>query len=210
MTATATIGTSRTGWGTDALRISFGLIWAADAGLKWLPGFRNSFGQTLSGLAGGQPGWLKPWFDLWGGLGHTEALLLAYLVALTETYIALAVISGFARKLTYTAAAGYSLMIWAIPEGFGGPYTSGATDIGTGIIYTVVFIGLLILSANTGPDRHSVDYYLERRIPWWWRVAEIRRPGAAVLDLREQEKSERLTSPYISVGRQQDVDDAVW
>jgi uncharacterized membrane protein YphA (DoxX/SURF4 family) len=203
MTATAAVGARQTGWGPDALRIGFGLIWAVDAGLKWLPGFRNSFGQTLTGLAGGEPGWLKPWFDLWGGMGHTEALLLAYLVALTETYIALAVISGFARKLTYIAAACYSLMIWAIPEAFGGPYTSGATDIGTGIIYTVVFIGLLILSAHTGPDRHSVDYHLERRIPWWWRVAEMRRP--TVVDLRERDISERPPSSYTSVGRQQDA-----
>jgi uncharacterized membrane protein YphA (DoxX/SURF4 family) len=210
MTATATIRASRTAWGKDVLRISFGLIWAVDAGLKWLPGFRNSFGQMLSGLADGQPGWLKPWFHLWGGMGHTESLMLAYLIALTETYIALAVISGFARKVTYTAAAVYSLMIWAIPEGFGGPYTSGSTDIGTGVIYTVVFIGLLVLSANTGADRHSVDYYLERRIPWWWRIAEIRRPDPVILDMREREEAERRPGSYITVGRQQAGDDPVW
>jgi nitrite reductase (NO-forming) len=189
----------------DALRIGFGVIWAIDAALKWLPGFRDSFGQTMNGLADGQPGWLKPWFDLWGGMGHTEALGLAYLIALTETYIALAVISGFARKATYLGAAIYSLMIWAIPEAFGGPYTSGATDIGTGIIYTVVFIGFLILSANTGPDRYSVDHYLELRIPWWWRVAEMRRPDSAVLDLRADDKSERRPTSYISVGQRQDA-----
>jgi uncharacterized membrane protein YphA (DoxX/SURF4 family) len=205
MTGTAPVGARRTGWGTDALRIGFGLVWAVDAGLKWLPGFRNSFGQTLSGLAAGQPGWLKPWFNLWDGMGHTEALVLAYLVALTETYIAVAVISGFARKVTYITAAVYSLMIWAIPEAFGGPYTSGATDIGTGIIYTVVFIGLLILSANTGTDRHSVDFYLESRIPWWWRVAEMRRPNPAVVDVRERDRAERRPSVYISVGRQPDA-----
>lgn len=163
------------GWGKDALRIGFGLIWGIDAGLKWLPGFRNSFVDMLNGLAAGQPGWLKPWFELWSGLPHPEAMALAYSVAVVETLIALAVIVGFARKVTYLTGAAYSLMIWATAEGFGGPYRAGATDIGTSIIYTVVFGGLLVLSAYTGPDRHSVDYCLERRISWWPRVAEVRR-----------------------------------
>jgi len=192
MTAAAAIAFRRTEWSKDAFRIGFGLIWAIDATLKWLPGFRNSFGQTLNGLADGQPGWLKPWFDLWGGMGHTEALVFAYLIAVTETSIAIAVIVGFARKVTYIGAAFYSLMLWAVAEGFGGPYQSGATDIGTAIIYSVVFVGLLVLSACTGPDRHSVDYHLEQRIPWWWRIAEMRRPEPAILDLRADEKSEEL------------------
>jgi hypothetical protein len=37
-------------------------------------------------------------------------------------------------------------MVWAIAEGFGGPYTSGASDIGTAIIYAVLFAGPLVLS----------------------------------------------------------------
>jgi nitrite reductase (NO-forming) len=68
------------------------------------------------------------------------------------------------------------VLIWAVAEGFGGPYTSGASDIGTAIIYAVVFVGLLALMAYTGPARYSVDYYLEQKISWWWKVAEIRRP----------------------------------
>jgi uncharacterized membrane protein YphA (DoxX/SURF4 family) len=192
MTTASTAAIRRTGWSKDALRIGFGLIWAIDATLKWLPGFRNSFGQTMNGLADGQPAWLRPWFDLWGGMGHTEALMFAYLIAVTETAIALAVIFGFARKITYIVAAGYSLMLWAVAEGFGGPYQSGATDIGTGVIYAVVFLGLLVLSAYTGPDPHSVDYHLEQRIPWWWRIAEMRRPEPVVLDLRVRHESERL------------------
>ena len=170
---------SPSGWGKDAFRIGFGLIWGIDAALKWLPGFRDSFAQMLNGLAAGQPGWLKPWFNLWSGLPHPEAIAMAYLIAVVETLIAFAVILGFARKLTYLAGAIYSLLIWATAEGFGGPYRAGATDIGTAIIYSVVFLGLLVLSAYTGPDRHSLDYHLERRIPWWWRIAELRRPASA-------------------------------
>ncbi len=165
-------------WPKDALRITFGVIWTIDAVLKWLPGFRASYMGAIMGQAQGQPGWLKPWFDLWINLQHPRVMFFAYLVAVAETLIAVALLAGFARKVTYLAAIVFSLLIWATAEGFGGPYTSGASDIGTAVIYAVVFAGLLALSAYAGPARYSVDYYLEQKISWWWKVAEVRRPVA--------------------------------
>jgi nitrite reductase (NO-forming) len=165
-------------WPKDALRISFGIIWLIDATLKWLPGFRAGYMGTIMGQAQGQPGWLKPWFDFWINLQHPRVMFFAYLVAAVETLIALALIAGFARKITYISAAGFSLLIWATAEGFGGPYTSGAADIGTAVIYALVFMGLLALSAYAGPARYSADYYLEQKISWWWKVAEVRHPAA--------------------------------
>jgi len=166
-------------WPKDALRITFGVIWLIDATLKWLPGFRAGYMSTIMGEAQSQPGWLQPWFHFWIRLQHPEAVFLAYLVAVVETLIALALIAGFARKLTYMSAIVFSLLIWATAEGFGGPYTSGASDIGTAIIYAVVFAGLLTLSYYAGPARFSADYYLEQKISWWWRVAETRHPDRA-------------------------------
>jgi uncharacterized membrane protein YphA (DoxX/SURF4 family) len=164
-------------WPKDALRISFGIIWLIDAVLKWLPGFRADYMSTIMGQADGQPGWLKGWFDFWINLQHPRAVFFAYLVAAAETLIAVALIAGFARKLTYIAAIVFSLLIWATAEGFGGPYTSGAADIGTAVIYAVVFAALLALSYYAGPARYSADYYLEHKISWWWRLAELRRPA---------------------------------
>ena len=160
----------------DALRISFGIIWLIDATLKWLPGFRSGYMSTIMGQADGQPGWLKGWFTFWINLQHPQAMFFAYLVAVAETLIAVALIAGFARKLTYISAAAFSVLIWATAEGFGGPYTSGSADIGTAVIYAVVFLGLLALSYYAGPARYSADYYLEKKISWWWKVAEVRRP----------------------------------
>jgi len=60
-----------------------------------------------------------------------------------------------------------------VAEGFGGPYASGASDIGTAIIYALVFVCLLTLAAYTGTDRWSMDYYLEQKISWWHKVAEV-------------------------------------
>jgi hypothetical protein len=93
--------------------------------LKWLPGFRASYMSAIMGQARGQPGWLKPWFDLRVNLQHPGVTFVGYLVAVAETVIAVAVIAGFARKLGYSAAIVFSLLIWGTAEGFGGPYTAG-------------------------------------------------------------------------------------
>ena len=164
-------------WPKDVLRISFGVIWLIDATLKWLPGFRTSYMSVIMAEAQDQPGWLQPWFHFWIRFQHPDAMLLAYLAAVIETLIAVALIIGFARKLTYISAIAFSLLIWGTAEGFGGPYTSGASDIGTAIIYAVAFAGLLMLSYYAGPARYSADYYLEKKISWWWRIAETRRPA---------------------------------
>jgi len=163
-------------WPKDALRISFGIIWLIDAVLKWLPGFRSGYMGMIMGQADGQPGWLKGWFTFWINLQHPHAIFFAYLVAAVETLIAVAVIVGFARKLTYISAAAFSVLIWATAEGFGGPYTSGSADIGTAVIYAVFFVGLLVLMAYAGTARYSADYYLEQKISWWYKVAELGRP----------------------------------
>jgi nitrite reductase (NO-forming) len=163
-------------WPKDALRVAFGVIWAIDAGLKWAPGFRSGYLDTIKGIASGQPGWLKPWFHFWITLQSPHAGFFAYLVAVIETLIALALIFGLARKLTYISAIVFSLLIWSTAEGFGGPYTSGSSDIGTAVIYAVVFGGLLALNYYGGPSRYSVDYYIEKKVSWWWKLAEMRRP----------------------------------
>jgi uncharacterized membrane protein YphA (DoxX/SURF4 family) len=163
-------------WPKYALRFTFGGIWLIDAVLKWLPGFRAGYAGMISGAGQGQPGWLKPWFSFWTNLQSPHPAFYAYLVAVLETLVALAVLFGVARKVSYIAAAGFSVVIWAAAEGFGCPYASGASDIGTAIIYALVFMCLLTLSIYTGPDIYSVDYYLGKKISWWWKVAEFGRP----------------------------------
>lgn len=160
-------------WPKTTVRIIFGVIWLIDAILKWLPGFRSDYMDSLREGADGQPGWLKPWFDFWINLQQGNATFFAYLVAAIETLIAVALIAGFARKLTYTAAIVFSLLIWGTAEGFGGPYTSGSADIGTAVIYALVFGALLAFAYYHGTAQLSVDAWLERRIGWWHWIAEV-------------------------------------
>lgn len=157
------------------VRIAFGLIWLVDASLKWTSHFRNGYLEHLAEGAKGRPGWLQPWFRLWSNLQSPAPRAWAYFVAVVETVLALALLLGFARKVTYLGAVGFSVMIWATAEGFGGPYTgSGAdVDVGAGLIYAVAFVSLLLLTAH-GPDRYSLDAVIERRLPGWRRVAQLR------------------------------------
>jgi hypothetical protein len=93
--------------------------------------------------------------------------------AAIETVLALAVITGFARKATFAFGAVYAPVLWAV-DGFGGAHHAGASDLGTAVIYSLVFVALLVIAAQAGPDPFSFDSFLERRITWWWRVAEVR------------------------------------
>src|SRR5271170_3988245 len=113
-------GTGLRSWPQDAFRVAFGTIWLIDAVLKWLPGFRSTYMSAITGVAQGQPGWLSWWFDFWTKLQRPDPNFFAYLVAALETLVALAVILGFARKLTYITSAAFAVVIWAVAEGFGG------------------------------------------------------------------------------------------
>jgi nitrite reductase (NO-forming) len=159
------------------LRVGFGVIWLIDAVMKWLPGFRAGYVADITGAAKGQPGWLSWWFDFWVKLQTPRPTFFAYFVAVLETLIALALIFGFARKLSYISIAVFSFLMWGVAEGFGGPYMKGSTDIGTSIIYVVLSLGLLVVAYYAGTSRYSVDYHIEKRVSWWWKVAEVGRPA---------------------------------
>jgi nitrite reductase (NO-forming) len=163
---------SRTMMGLALLRIAFGAIWAVDASLKWQPAFQANFQQILSGVAKGQPGFLNWWFGLWQFVVSGRAPIFGLLTAGTETYLALALITGFARKFTYSVGILYGLFVWSVAEGFGGPYMPGTTtDVGAAIIYSLVFLALLLVDAG----RLSVDSLIARKIPAWRWVSEFRR-----------------------------------
>jgi nitrite reductase (NO-forming) len=155
------------------LRVAFGLIWVANAAFTWTSEFAVHYVGYLHNAAQGQPGWSAWWFDLWIGLVTPHAALFVWLTRISETALAAALVLGVARKTVYVLGALFSLLIWSTAEGFGGPYTVGATNMGAGIIYVLVFIALIVIS-RTGPSPYSVDYYLEKTSRRWRRVSEWR------------------------------------
>ncbi len=163
-----------------SFRVLLGLALAIDGYLKFTSGYNN--GQFLADVQSQQssaPSWLSGWFSFWATQATNNSNAIVFSVGTLELLIGLALIFGFFRKFAYVGGIAITLLIWAIPEGFGGPYTvsgSAATDVGTGIIYAIAFLGLIAISATFRSSRYSLDYYIERRFPSWARVAEFGTP----------------------------------
>ena len=104
--------------------------------------------------------------------------MIVYTVGILEILLGVALIAGFMRKVAYLGGVVLSLLIWAVPEGFGGPYAggTGGTDVGAGVVYALLFLGLIVISATYGPSRYSLDHLIERRYPPWARLAEFGHP----------------------------------
>ena len=155
-----------------AIRIAFGIIWAIGAAFTWTSQFAANYVGYLHNASHGQPAWSAWWFDMWIAVVTPQPMLFVWLTRIAETLLAIALLLGFARKTTYALGALFSLLIWATAEGFGGPYTVGATNMGTAITYVLVFLLLIGINYRSGTSPYSVDYLIERRWPTWRRVAE--------------------------------------
>jgi nitrite reductase (NO-forming) len=163
------------GWpdvASAALRIAFGIIWAVGAAFTWTSQFAANYVGYLHNASQGQPAWSAWWFDMWIALVTPHPMLFVWLTRIAETLLAIALLLGIARKTTYALGALFSLLIWATAEGFGGPYTVGATNMGTALTYVLVFLLLIGINYRAGTSPYSVDFLIERRWPDWSRVAE--------------------------------------
>lgn len=155
-----------------ALRTAFGILMAIDAYLKWQPGFAAHYVGYLQNAASAQPQWLQGWFHMWLRLVTMHTPFFISATRLIETAIAIGLLLGFARRITYFAGALFSLLIWSTAEGFGGPYTSGATNVGPALVYALVFIAAAFFEHLLGSNPYSLDYYIERRYPKWASLVE--------------------------------------
>ncbi len=135
--------------GIGILRIVFGLIWAVDAWFKWQPDFINKFSDYLTGALDGQPAAVQAWINFWIRIVNVDPHVFAHIVAIAETLVAIGLIFGVFSNLTNVGGALLTLVIWSTAEGFGGPYVPGSADIGSAIIYTLVFAGLFLANAGT-------------------------------------------------------------
>lgn len=162
-------------------RLLLGIIWLIDGVLKFTSGFVNGFPGAVQNAANNAPSWLSGWYNFWLTQANSNGTLIVYTVGILEVVLGVALLAGFMRKVAYVGGVILSLLIWAVPEGFGGPYQngSGGTDVGTGVIYALVFVGLIVINSLYGPSRLSLDYYLERRFPKWAKVAEFGRTPTA-------------------------------
>jgi thiosulfate dehydrogenase (quinone) large subunit len=176
------------------LRVLFGFVWLVDAFFKWQPGFRSSFAAMIQGMVTSQPGIVKPWFQFWALIATHTGHLLPDLTAVTETAIGVALILGFARRPVYVMGGLYALFVWAVGEGFGGPYALGiSTDVGAAPIYAFVFACLFMLDARENAMVLSLQRITVRaRNALDPRLAEASRDETAALDALRRQASDSV------------------
>lgn len=142
--------------------VVFGLVWAIDATLKWLPAFaQNSFIGTLQGARLGQSSAVQGWINLWLNVLQGEPMLYARLLAVAESLLALCLLVGAFTNIACVLGGLLSLAIWTTAEGFGGPYVAGGNDIGASIIYVLVFV---VLVASAAGSQWGLDSWLRPRL----------------------------------------------
>jgi hypothetical protein len=149
-----------------AARLLFAAVWAVDAGLKWLPGFRQSILAMVTDAGAEQPSVLHPWFTFWTHAIGQAPTTFAVLIALSETAVFVSLAFGVLQRVGFVGGAILGLLIWGVGEGFGGPYGSGSTDIGCAVMYTVLFVSLIIAVPRAErAAAPAVDNWLVRRWP---------------------------------------------
>lgn len=128
--------------------LSFGVLWAFDALLKWLPAFLFHFQSQITGVIPGQPAWVADWLHLVAALiAFIGPVLFATVVALTETVIAAGLLTRRLLWAVIPLGMVYSLSVWVTAEAFGGPYGLSGTGVrgnvlGNVLIYLIPFLFL--------------------------------------------------------------------
>ncbi len=165
------------GWfrGAAVVRILFGVLWAADATFKWLPGFIG--GQTLPDELGKAAKVDTPvvheWLQLWNTIGLANPSAFAIVIAILETLVALALILGAFSNAAFIGSAALSFGIWSGAEGFHLPFKDGMTDLGPSVGY--IFASLALFFAAAG-SAWSFDTWLRPRLG---RLALLTSPKVA-------------------------------
>ncbi len=142
------------------LRIVFGFVWLIDASFKWRPAFLNNFTSYLVSGAQGQSAPVQAWIYFWVHTVSVDPHLFGIIVAISETALAIALIFGWFTKAAMVGGIALAFVIWSTAEGLGGPYVAGSTDIGTSIIYIIVFIALWL---GKSWRCYSIDALMHKR-----------------------------------------------
>lgn len=145
-------------------RLAFGVFFAINLGLHFNPQYAAQFAADVSraAQASGQPHWLGVWAAgvvqvmAAAGMGKAVALLFGI-----EALLTVGLLTGWGFPALAWLGFGYELFLWSTLGGLGGPYTRGATDPGTAIVYALGFALLLLLRGWQGAA---------------WSGAPLRRP----------------------------------
>ncbi len=165
---------NNTPWLKSVVRVLFGFAWLLDGVYKFQPGMSGIFITALNQSISMNPAILTPWATFWYNQAVAAPSFYVIMIGVLELALGIALIFGFMRKIAYGGGILLSLFIWCIGEGYGGIFMAGATDIGAAIMYVYVFLLLILVDATYGPSRWSLDYYIEQKVKWWKKLAEVK------------------------------------
>jgi nitrite reductase (NO-forming) len=147
------------------VRAALGIIVTIDAYLKWQPRLccplRRIFAER-----GQQPAWLaRAVVSIVAAPCHAGRRVLHHCHPADRNCTAVGLLLGVTRRLTDIGGALFSLLIWSTAEGFGGPYTSAATNLGPAFVHVLMFIAVALFERLLRTSPYSLDYYIEQRFP---------------------------------------------
>lgn len=135
-------------------RVAFGILWAYDALYKWQSHFLTHFLEYITSAEQSSTSWQAAYDHFWVVVSTAAGpTYVAVLVALFESAMAYGLLAGH-KSLRFFApiGIGLSLVIWTVPEQFGGPYVTGVSSepaqlFGTAIVYSLA-LGFVCVAYN--------------------------------------------------------------
>lgn len=143
---------TRIEWALGLARLLFGAVCLANLGLHLDPEYRKHF-LTMIGAdwAPGQPGWLVAYgHAMVASIGVIGVSTVFGAMVALEALLAFSLLTGWQLHRLAWVGVAYNLWLWSTVGGLGGPYTAGATDPGTAIVYVLAF-ALILLSNGWRP-----------------------------------------------------------
>ncbi|MDA8360395.1 MAG: hypothetical protein M0Z44_00110 [Gammaproteobacteria bacterium] len=126
------------------LRLLFGAICLINTVLEANGPYVTGFLDSILKRAKGQPAVLHQYIHAMGAVVSTLGPdNVAVAMVVINGLLALSLLTGVALRPLARLGILYNLILWSTVGGFGGPYTAGATDPGTAIVYALVFLTIL-------------------------------------------------------------------
>ncbi|MDA8390255.1 MAG: hypothetical protein M0Z76_05955 [Gammaproteobacteria bacterium] len=126
------------------LRLLFGAICLINTALEangpYVAGFLDSIIKREKGQPAVFHQYIHAMAAVVSALGSDN---VAVVMVVINGLLALSLLTGVALRPFARLGILYNLVLWSTVGGFGGPYTAGATDPGTAIVYALVFLAIL-------------------------------------------------------------------
>jgi uncharacterized membrane protein YphA (DoxX/SURF4 family) len=128
------------------LRILFGLVWALNTWFQANSAYIDHlFLQSFSAGINGQPAWLAHYTrTVIHAIQAMGPARVAVVTVVIDGLLSLSLITGLWLRFFAWVGIVYNLFMWSTVGGLGGPYTQGATDPGTAIVYALAFFFVLL------------------------------------------------------------------